>query len=74
MSRTPDEILQDVGYLIDDEIVFNLIWEVIDDCLDSMRLAVNTLVASNADDDFTTQQVEGLVITVEEYMSSHYGE
>lgn len=64
MKRTPDQILDDINYLIDNDIVFDLMWEVINDCIDSMELAVNSLVAPYEDKTFTAVEIKELVITV----------
>lgn len=70
--RHPDEILKDIkgftdGSNDDYDRLHGYIWEIIEDVIDSARLAVDSLECLESD------EVEDVVTTIEDYVSNHYG-
>lgn len=70
--RHPDEILTDIKAFADSgnddyDRLHGYIWEIIEDVIDSARLAVDGLEC------LETDEVDEVVTTIEDYVSNHYG-
>lgn len=68
MARTPDEIMTDFDLAIkgqSDVSPYDLLFEVIEDIIDSCKLYLDTVKSPHADD---------LVTTLRDYASNNYGD
>lgn len=72
-GRTPDEITETIDDLLmgrddHDTDVWSCIWEIIEDILDSMKLAESKNIMH------TTVNYESIHTTVQQYVINHYGD
>jgi hypothetical protein len=72
--RHPDEILRDIKASVADnpgdyKLIHGYIWEIIEDVIDSAKLALTSLEYG-----LMTEELDEVIITVEDYVSNHYGD